>query len=133
MSFCGKKSYLCTFSGSEMQRIGEKNALDLTPSIWMKDDNSSLVVDTWYNRPAEMNKIEQHIQEHQASTSSFQASSPFLNIGHLLKSKPFPRNFLRKYTRDLMAASIVSRMKLSIFTHFYVYSQLLLITLTLLF
>lgn len=64
LSFC-EKNHICTFSGSEMQRIGEKNALDLTPSIWMKDDKSSLVVDTWYNRPAEMNKIEQHIQEHQ--------------------------------------------------------------------
>lgn len=59
-----KKSHFCSFSCSEMQRIGEKNEHDLMPSIWMKDDKSSLVVDTWYNRPDEMNKIEQHIQEH---------------------------------------------------------------------
>lgn len=66
-----------------MQRIGEKNELDLTPSIWMKDDKSSFVVDTWYNRPAEMNKIEQHIQEHQVGLID-QWINTFFQIYHLM-------------------------------------------------
>ncbi|KAH6781388.1 hypothetical protein C2S51_006681 [Perilla frutescens var. frutescens] len=105
------EDYWVAYDGTiDMHKIGEKSVVDSAPSLGMKGSKSSLVVDT-RERPDEMNKIEKHEQgpphDHQATSSSlgFEGET-FLNLGHAFLPKIFQRNFLRKYTRDLVAASI---------------------------
>ncbi|XP_057790637.1 uncharacterized protein LOC131007750 isoform X2 [Salvia miltiorrhiza] len=101
------EDYWVAYDGTiEMQKIVEKNDPDMMASSWMKGAKSSYAVDTRY-RPTEINKVEKHIQNLATSSSSFQGESEnFLDSGHTSKPKAFQRNFLRKYTRDLVAASI---------------------------
>lgn len=60
------------------------------------------------------------------SSSSFQGESEnFLDSDHTSKPKAFQRNFLKKYTRDLVAASVVSQNQIicyQLMSHFVHYT-----------
>ncbi|KAG6418298.1 hypothetical protein SASPL_120501 [Salvia splendens] len=102
------EDYWVAYDGTiEMLKIVEKNDPDMMPPVWMNGTKSSSAVDTRY-RPAEINKIEKHSQNQAiSSSSSFQGENEaFLTSWHTSKQKAFQRNFLKKYTRDLVAASI---------------------------